>query len=838
MDKKTASDSQKKVDPSLLDTSLETGLSTGEAQKRLEKFGENLLPEEKPLSSLTVLLSQFKSPLVYILLGAGVVTAILGEFVDALVISFAVFINTILGFIQEERAGKALEALKKLVHPHARVLRDGEVVTLGTEELVPGDVVLVRQGDKIPADGRFVSTNRLFVEEAILTGESVPIGKTNEMTGFMGTLVTAGNGKLLITSTGSGTAMGEIALSVVDTKEKTPLAKQLDAFSKQLTIMVSILITIVFATGFLMGRPLAETFSTSVALAVSSIPEGLLVGLTVILAIGMQKILARKGLVRNLVSAETLGGVTTICVDKTGTLTEGKMRVVSMIGDQDVLAIQSVLANDLDDPVVIAAWEWASSLIDSTKEVTQRFPRLDSLPFSSECQYFASLNRWENSENIIFVNGAPEVVMDLCSLDKEDKFKLLERLDELTSQGMRTLGMARKIVPNSKEELEETDIGESFEWVGLLAYTDPVRPDVKESLMKTVKAGIRTIVITGDYAKTALSVLEKLDLKVSEENVLTGTELREMSEEDLARFIFRSRDTLLFARTKPNQKLDIITALKKNDEVVAMMGDGVNDAPAVSKADIGIVVGEASDVAKESADLVLLDSSFSTIVAAIEEGRVIFDNTRKVILYLMCDAFEGIFVVLFSTLMRLPLPITAIQILWINLISDGFPHLALTVDPKNPSIMNHPPRSPKETLVSKWMCKLIGIVSLTGGITASLMYVYILKTTQDVTLARSIAFATIGINSLIYVFSVRTLTRPFWEEGFFDNKWLLLAVFAGMGFQFLPFSFESLRDIFGIAPLGILWVYVFGASALMFLIIEVFKWIFRFHFNHVHHESY
>jgi len=837
MDKKTASDSQK-VDPSLLDTSLETGLSTGEAQKRLEKFGENLLPEEKPLSSLTVLLSQFKSPLVYILLGAGVVTAILGEFVDALVISFAVFINTILGFIQEERAGKALEALKKLVHPHARVLRDGEVVTLGTEELVPGDVVLVRQGDKIPADGRFVSTNRLFVEEAILTGESVPIGKTNEMAGFMGTLVTAGNGKLLITSTGFGTAMGEIALSVVDTKEKTPLAKQLDAFSKQLTIMVSILITIVFATGFLMGRPLAETFSTSVALAVSSIPEGLLVGLTVILAIGMQKILARKGLVRNLVSAETLGGVTTICVDKTGTLTEGKMRVVSMIGDQDVLAIQSVLANDLDDPVVIAAWEWASSLIDSTKEVTQRFPRLDSLPFSSECQYFASLNRWENSENIIFVNGAPEVVMDLCSLDKEDKFKLLERLDELTSQGMRTLGMARKIVPNSKEELEETDIGESFEWVGLLAYTDPVRPDVKESLMKTVKAGIRTIVITGDYAKTALSVLEKLDLKVSEENVLTGTELREMSEEDLARFIFRSRDTLLFARTKPNQKLDIITALKKNDEVVAMMGDGVNDAPAVSKADIGIVVGEASDVAKESADLVLLDSSFSTIVAAIEEGRVIFDNTRKVILYLMCDAFEGIFVVLFSTLMRLPLPITAIQILWINLISDGFPHLALTVDPKNPSIMNHPPRSPKETLVSKWMCKLIGIVSLTGGITASLMYVYILKTTQDVTLARSIAFATIGINSLIYVFSVRTLTRPFWEEGFFDNKWLLLAVFAGMGFQFLPFSFESLRDIFGIAPLGILWVYVFGASALMFLIIEVFKWIFRFHFNHVHHESY
>ena len=320
--------------------------------------------------------------------------------------------------------------------------------------------------------------------------------------------------------------------------------------------------------------------------------------------------------------------------------------------------------------------------------------------------------------------------------------------------------------------------------------------------------------------------------------MLTGTELRAMSEEDLSRFIFRSRDTLLFARTKPNQKLDIITALKRNNEVVAMMGDGVNDVPAISRADIGIVVGEASDVAKESAVLVLLDSSFSTIVAAVEEGRVIFDNTRKVILYLMCDAFEGIFVVLFSTLIRLPLPITAIQILWINLISDGFPHLALTVDPKNPSIMSHPPRSPKENLVSKWMYKLIGIVSLTGGITASLIYLYILKTTQDVTIARSVIFATIGINSLIYVFSVRTLTRPFWEEGFFDNKWLLLAVFAGMGFQFLPFSFESLRDAFGIVPLGILWGYVFSASILMFLVIEMSKWVFRFHFNHVHHESY
>jgi len=806
-----------------------------EARRRLEEFGPNLLPEEKPPSAFSIFLSQFKSPLVYILLAAALITVVLKEYTDAAVILFAVFINTILGFIQEERAGKALEALKKLVHPHVRTLREGKVVTLELAELVPGDIVLLKQGDKIPADGVFVSTNRFFVEEAILTGESVPISKEIDSKGFMGTLVTAGNGKMLVSSTGADTEMGEIALSVGHTKEKTPLARQLDSFSKQLTIIVLILIGIVFASGFLMGRPIIEIFTTSVALAVSAIPEGLLVGLTVILAIGMQRILKRKGLVRNLVSAETLGGVTTICIDKTGTLTEGKMKVVSLIGDQDALALQSILANDLDDPEMIAAWEWASKLVDSTDSISSMFGRIDSIPFSSSYQYFASLNYWENNDHIIFVNGAPEVVMNLCGLDKEKHSKLLKRLDELTSDGMRTLGMARKYVSNKKNNLTAEDISNGFEWMGLLAYTDPVRSDVKDSLIKTSKAGIRLIVITGDYTKTALSVLHELDLDISKNNILTGSQLKELSDQELTKFISKSRDALLFARTKPDQKLNIINALKKNNEVVAMMGDGVNDAPAVSKADIGVVVGEASDVAKESADLVLLDSSFSTIVSAIEEGRVIFNNARKVILYLMCDAFEEIFVVLFSILMNFPLPITAVQILWINLISDGFPHLALTVDPKTPDIMKNPPRPPRENLVSKWMYKLIAIVSLTGGAAAALIYLLILRSSEDVILARSVAFAAIGINSLIYVFSVRTLTRPFWKEGFFDNKWLVLAVFIGMLFQFFPFSLKTTREIFGIAPLGTLWIWVFLCSAIMFSIIEITKWVFREHFKHLGH---
>ncbi|MBD3365792.1 HAD-IC family P-type ATPase [candidate division WWE3 bacterium] len=811
-----------------LQTPLETGLTKEQADERFKKYGCNCLPEEKPPSSLAIFLAQFKSPLVYILLAAAAVTVALGEYTDALVISFAVFINTILGFVQEERAGKALEALKKLVHPQVRVIRDGEVLTIALEEVVPGDIVLLRQGDKVPADGEFVEVNRLFVEEAILTGESVPVDKAKGQKGFMGTMVTAGTGKLLVTATGEYTEMGKIALSVSTEKEKTPLSRQLNKFSKQLTFLVLGLTVLVFVVGMLLGNDLTEIFTTSVALAVSSIPEGLLVGLTVVLAIGMQRILARKGLVRNLASAETLGGVTTICVDKTGTLTEGKMKVVGMIGDQKELAMQSILANDLDDPVVIAAWEWGSQLVDSAKDISRNFSRLDSIPFSSDYQYFASLNKWHDDSKVVFMNGAPEVVMEKCDLDSDEKEKLMTRLDEMTSEGKRIIGMARKVVSSAKEELSDADTSGGFEWVGLLAFTDPVRADVKDSLAKTSKAGIRLIVITGDYAKTALSVMEELDLAVKDEHVITGAELWEMSEEALLDLISKSAPgtPLLFARTKPDQKLKIVEVLKRNNEIVAMMGDGVNDAPAVSKADIGIVVGEASDVSKESADLVLLDSSFSTIVAAIEEGRGIFDNIRKIILYLMCDAFSGIVLVLTTTLFKFPLPIKPIQILWINVISDGFPNLALTLDPKTKGIMERPPRSPNENLVVSWIYMLIGLVSLTGGAFTLLLYWVTLKTTGDLTLARSVVFANVGLDSLVYVFSVRTLTLPFWKEKIFGNTWLIGAVALGMVFQLVPYT-PLLRDIFGLVPIGGRWLWVGGASALMFVLIELSKWLFR-----------
>ncbi|MFC1722178.1 cation-translocating P-type ATPase, partial [Patescibacteria group bacterium] len=710
----------------------DTGLNTQEAQDLLKKYGFNELPETPPPSNISLIFSQLKSPLVYILVFAGLVTFFLHEFTDTLVISLAVLLNTVLGFIQEKRAGQALRALKELIHPEARVIRDGRMQTIEARVIVPGDLVVLNKGDKVPAEGDLVFSNRLFLTEAMLTGESVPIEKKKGDVVYMGTVVSAGQARFVTRKTGSTTEIGKIAESLDMLEEQTPLRRQLVHFSKQLSTLVILLTVGVFITGLLLGISPREIFTTSVALAVSAIPEGLLVGLTVILAIGMQRILAKKGLVRNLVSAETLGGVTTICVDKTGTLTQGKMQVVDVIGNEENLKMQTVLANDLDDPVVIAAFEWGST---NKSFDEKKYERIDSIPFTSENKFFASLHNFDDKSNLLLVNGAPEILMAQSQLTLNEVDVLYKQIEELTSQGKRVLGFSRKYVPHEKTELSNSDIEESLEWVGLIAFSDPVRTDVKAALKKTKKAGIKLMVITGDYPKTAISVLKQVGIDVDETNIILGSELDQLDDEALAKRMYDDNHVKVFARTKPEQKLKIVKVLKGRNEVVAMMGDGVNDAPALSAADIGVVVGEATDVAKESADLVLLDSSFNTIVLAIEEGRGIFDNLRKMILYLMCDAFIEIIVVFTAILVRLPLPITAAQILWVNLVSDGFPSLALTIDPKDAGIMDRTPRSPKEPLVAPWMMKLIAIVSIFGGAAAFFLFFYAYSQTGDIVFA-------------------------------------------------------------------------------------------------------
>ncbi|MFA6981870.1 MAG: HAD-IC family P-type ATPase [Patescibacteria group bacterium] len=813
------------------DINLETGLTDEEALRRYTEQGPNSLPEGKKQSALSIFISQLKSPLVYILVIAGLVTLFLKDYPDSVVIFLAVLVNTVFGFVQEQKAGKALEALKRLVHPHARVIRGGEIKTIVVEKLVVGDVVLLSQGDKVPADGVVFDVSRFYTSEAILTGESVSVEKKKEDNVYMGTVVSAGTAKMLVLVTGKETEMGKIASSVSKINQDTPLRGQLKKFSKQLSLLVIGLTTVVFVIGLILGESPVEIFTTSVALAVSAIPEGLLVALTVILAIGMQRILSRKGLVRDLVSAETLGGVTTICVDKTGTLTQGKMQVVDVIGDGASIALQATVANDIDDPMLIAAWEWGSGKILDVKLEERNHVRLDSIPFTSDQRFFASLNRWDQEQNVIFVNGSPEVLLERSGIDEGTRVEIHSRIDSLTKEGKRLIGLARKYVPSSVAEVTLEDVKEGLSWIGLLAFTDPVRDDVKESLKLARDAGIRLIVITGDYSNTAMAVLDQLDLKVDPNDVILGSYLEDIREEELKSKL-STLDVMLFARTKPDQKLKIVEILKGMGEVVAMMGDGVNDAPALSQADIGIVVDEASDVAKESADLVLLDSRFSTIVAAVEEGRGIFDNIRKVILYLMCDAFEEIFVVLVSLLFRLPLPISAAQVLWVNLVSDGFPGLALTVDPKALGTMRRKPKSPKENLVAPWMYKLMIIVSFIGGASAFILFYYMVKTTGNIILARSVAFAAIGINSLVYVFSVKTLQDPFWKSNPLKNRWLIGAVLGGVLLQVLPFIWGGLGNFLKVEPLGRYWILVFASSFVMFLAIEVSKWGFRHQLKH------
>jgi len=801
----------------------EQGLSKEEVIKRQQQYGLNVLPEKPPPNQLSLFIAQLKSPLVYILLIASIITIAIGHITDAIIIFIAVFLNTILGYIQEQRATNALMALKKYVTHTATVIREGKRMKVHTTHIVPGDLVVLDQGGNIPADGTLFFANRLYVDESLLTGESVPVNKDANDTVSMGTIIAAGQGIMRVEVIGAATKMGTIATHIQKKEEDTPLQKQLKRFSKQLVVVIGILTTLIFVLGILYQFSWTEIFITSVALAVSSIPEGLLVSLTVVLAIGMQKIVKHRGLVRKLSAAETLGGVTVICVDKTGTLTQGKMEVVNHIGDEKELTKQVLLANDMDDPMIISAFTWGRTII---KDFVSEHQRLDSIPFSPKERFFVSLHTWNDQNNIVFVNGAPELLLSWSSVTQKEKEEILTTIEDLTKQGKRLIGFARKEVSHTKKTLTHSDAKGDLVWIGLLAFSDPVRSGVKEALDTANTAGIKIVVITGDYSKTSEFVLSELGMQVDSHEIMLGENLDKITSEELASKVQTIR---LFARTTPDQKLLIVNALKNNGEIVAMMGDGVNDAPALHRADIGIVVGEATDVAKESADLVLLDSNFSTIVKAIEEGRSMFENIRKIILYLMSDAFAEIIVVIGSIMLAMPLPITAVQILWINLVSDGFPDLSLTIDPKRNDLMKEHPRNPKERLVTTWMMTLIGTVSAVAGLLALMSFVVLYRTTSNIVLARSFTFIVLGLNSLAYVFSVRALMTPFWKNHLFENKWLVLAVGAGFCLQITPFLTPSLQQFFGLTHLDFrYWITAIGLSIAMFFVIELFKLAYRY----------
>ena len=901
------------------------GLKEKEAQKKLLEFGLNKFPQSPFPSDLKILFQQFKSPLIYILLFASLVTIFLKDFTDTAVILVAVLINTTLGFYQERKAEQALIKLKNILTPHAKVIRDGKLRNIEADLLVPEDLVVLAQGDKVSADGIVVEAVNLSINEAILTGESMPVGKegfegalrsstknfvaadrpdiganyvkqnfcglpalfstiNDENKVFMGTTITSGRGKFLVTKTGQETEMGKIAVKLTTLKEeKTPLQKRIDVLAQNLAILIGGVCGLIFLTGILMGKGALEMFTTSVAVAVSAIPEGMVVSLTVILAIGMQRILKRKALVRKLLAAETLGSVTVIATDKTGTLTQGELKVVkTQFTDKNLASLTSILVNNQADPLEIALWDWVkeNSKLGDLQKIIDENPRVFEIPFDSEKKHQIVITKIKNQKlkikntnqklkikeedkYILFISGAPEVVLGKCKLSEKEKNEWLKRVERWGKEGLRLVGLSYKGLDKNKDKLFQKNVEKikDLHWLGLVGFEDPVREGVAETLKNCETAGIKVKIVTGDYAETAAAVWKKLTVESSRVALrsgtkffvaadrsdkasglitsskkfapsprldtlrfLNGSEIEKMSPEKLKQKV---GEIDIFARVTPTQKLKIVEALKENNEVVALVGDGVNDAPALKRADIGIVVGEASDVAKETADIVLLDSNFNTIVAAIEEGRGIFDNLKKVVLYLLSDSFSEVFLVLGSLLLGLPLPLTAAQILYINLLTDGFPDLALTVEPKEKGLLKRKPIKKGTPLLDSEAKLLIALIGSVSAFMCLLIFNFFLKR-SGLVLARTITFVALGIDSLLYVFSVKSLKKPIFKINLFSNSYLLIAAGLGVVLQVVSLYTPVLREFLNLAPLNFYqWLLILTTSLVVIILIEGVKYLWQ-----------
>lgn len=778
-------------------------LSNEEARRRLVQYGHNIIPEKQHFSAVSIFIHQFTSPLIFVLLGAVAITLILGDLVDAAVIGMAVAINTTLGFIQEYKAQNAIAALKKILTPKAKVIRDGEGETIPATELVPGDLVLLSAGDHVPGDGRVVEAVSLFINESMLTGESVPVEKSISSAVSMGTVMAAGRGKMEVTATGADTAIGRMATTLTQTKkEDTPLQKEIGRLARNLAYSVLVLCVLLFFLGWYHGVDLALMLSTAVAIAVSAIPEGLVVSFTVILAFGMQRVMKRKALVRRMVAAETLGSVSTICVDKTGTITQGVMTVIkndfTNIGEGIKAA---VLANNLEDPLETALWDWARAQdhIDPQKTVDES-KRLGENPFDSMKKYMSV-----TTPEGVWVKGAPEVVLGMSTLTKSQRNEWLRKVTAWGMKGLRVIAFAHNAT-----------------FLGLIGIADPVREGVGEAVAHVRKAGVTVVMVTGDYRATAEAVLAHIGLSITnpEREIMEGSELAAISQEELTR---RVREIRLFCRVSPDQKHKIVSALQAAGEVVAMTGDGVNDALAIKKADIGIVVEGASDVARETADIVLLDSNFRTIVGAIEEGRGIFDNIRKVTLYLLSNAFVEMGIIAGAIVLGWPLPLTALQILWINLVDDGLPSIALTVDPAAGDLMRRSVRRNNTPIVDTAMNILILVVSLVTLMLSLGIFAWV-RGAQSLSIAQTMVFTMVASVSLLYVFSFRRLDRRLRVGEFLQNRWLLGSVAMGFILQLFAVYHPWGNLAFGTVPLPLFaWGVIFSASAVIIGMIELTK---------------
>ncbi|MCD6402837.1 MAG: calcium-translocating P-type ATPase, SERCA-type, partial [Candidatus Aenigmarchaeota archaeon] len=782
-------------------------------------------------------------------------------------------------------AEKALEALKKLVVPTAKVIRNGKLKEVPAKDLVPGDVVILEEGDKVPADCRIVEAFELKVDESSLTGESIPVFKSVEKLRkedlpaserrnmvFMGTVVVYGRGKAIVVATGSHTEIGKIAKMIQEPKEETPLQRKLDEFGKKLGIFVVILCAITFVVGlFIYKTSITEMFLLSIALAVAAVPEGLPAVVTITLALGMQRMVRRNAIVKRLSAVETLGSVTVICADKTGTMTTNEMTVrkiwvngktydvtgvgfepkgeilldgkrIDIKNHKELIKLVKIGFNcnnsKIEEPNVITPYwhvigdptEGALITLAEKTGLNLYEKRIFELPFSSERKMMTTINEDEKGNVYAYVKGAPEILLKRSShilkngkikrLTESERKQIIETIHSMANEGLRVLGFAFRKV-RKKKKYKEKEVEKNLVFVGLAGMIDPPRKEVKDSIKACKEAGIKVVMITGDHKSTALAVARELGIiEDDEENVLTGEDLEAMSDQDLIDVV---EEVNVYARVSPLQKMKILKAFKAKGHIVAMTGDGVNDAPALKKADIGIAMGiKGTEVAKEAADIILMDDNFATIVAAIEEGRGIFDNIKKFIRYMLSANFGEIFTITIAGFFGLPLPLLPIHMLWINLITDGLPAVALSVDPPEKDIMKRKPRDPKESILANtfWFM-LVGSAVVTFS--TILVFSTDLVATRSLNEARAVAFTTMTFFELLFVLNCRSEKHSVFTNPPWTNKKLLLAIVASMILQGIIIYTPFLQTVFKIAPLTLYdWIRVFMFSGIALLILPKF----------------
>jgi Ca2+-transporting ATPase len=862
--------------------SSERGLDSEEARRRYEQYGPNELVEKGRKSLWMMFLDQFKDFMILVLIAAAVVAGVIGEPADSIAIAVIVILNAVLGFVQEYRAEKAMAALKKLSALSAVVIRDGRTETVSAEHLIPGDLVVLEAGNVVPADLRLTEAVHLRIQEAALTGESVPVEKErtalNEADlsigdrknmAYKGTLVSYGRGQGLVTDTGMRTELGRIAGLLQGQDEgRTPLQKRLTAFGQKLAYAVLAICVIVFIAGLLRGEPPLLMLLTAISLAVAAIPEALPAVITISLALGAKKLVKQQALIRKLPAVETLGSVTYVCSDKTGTLTLNRMIVEAVHIDgrlhrsdelstpvaaagaggstsgghsADLLLSAMALCNDtrldasnalIGDPTETALFELAREKGYLREELDERYPRLAEIPFDSDRKLMTTFHPWENGRVVAFTKGAVEEILERSETasgnsghEAVDRPNILEAAEQIAGDGLRTLGFAMRVWDAIPDPLTSERAESDMVFLGMVGMMDPPRPEAAEAVAMCRSAGIRPVMITGDHPLTASIIARRIGIIHDEDvSVMTGRELAQLSLEEFEERVERIR---VYARVAPEQKLKIVKALQDKGHFVAMTGDGVNDAPALKRADIGVAMGiTGTDVSKEASHMILLDDNFATIVKAIREGRRIFDNIRKFIKYTMTSNSGEIFTIFLAPFLGLPIPLLPIHILWINLVTDGMPGLALAAEPDEQDIMSRPPRDPKESIFAKGLGVHIMWVGLLMGAVSIITQALFINSSQAHW--QTMVFTVLCLSQMGHVLAIRSDRDSFFKQGIFSNKPLLGAVLLTFALQMATIYVPVLNPIFKTVPLtaGELLITIL-LSTTVFLAVEIEKAIKR-----------